>query len=113
MRGYTPTNWKWIIPPVAASTSKCYLGLSKATEYTLQPAFIRSPKYKAYARKWFGRRFEYLQGRPMRPAFLNPYVCLFLGRCKARVAAARPRAVVMNATMTGTARGFALKVSPC
>lgn len=90
--------------------SKCYLGLSKATEYTLQPAYIRSPKYKAYARAWFGKGFEYSRGRPLRPAFLNPYVCLFLGRCKARVAAARPRAVVMYATVTGTARDFALRV---
>ena len=23
-------NWKWIIPPVAAHTSKCYLGLNKS-----------------------------------------------------------------------------------
>ncbi|GAQ81306.1 nitric oxide synthase [Klebsormidium nitens] len=110
-RGYTPTNWKWIIPPVAASTSKCYLGLSKATEYTLQPAYIRSPKFKVYAREWFGGRFEYSPGAPLRPAFLNPYVCRFLGRCKARVAAARPRAVVMYASMTGTAREFALRTS--
>lgn len=28
-RGYSPGNWKWIIPPVAAHTSKCYLGLNK------------------------------------------------------------------------------------
>jgi hypothetical protein len=36
-RGYSPGNWKWILPPMSASASRCYLGLNKMTEYTLKP----------------------------------------------------------------------------
>jgi hypothetical protein len=36
-RGYSPGNWKWILPPMSASTSRCYLELNKMTEYTLKP----------------------------------------------------------------------------
>ena len=39
-RGYAPGNWKWIVPPTAASTSSIYLGLNKMTEYTLKPALV-------------------------------------------------------------------------
>jgi hypothetical protein len=36
-RGYCPGNWKWIIPPVSSSQSKCYLQLAHMTEYSLKP----------------------------------------------------------------------------
>lgn len=37
-RGYAPGNWKWIVPPLAASAnSTTYLQLNKMTEYTLKP----------------------------------------------------------------------------
>lgn len=36
-RGYCPGNWKWIIPPVSSSQSRCYLELNKMTEYSLKP----------------------------------------------------------------------------
>ena len=39
-------NWKWIIPPLAASTSPCYLGLNKMIEYTLKPALLYAPGFK-------------------------------------------------------------------
>jgi len=39
-RGYCPGNWKWILPPTAASTSSLYLGLNKMTEYTLKPTLV-------------------------------------------------------------------------
>jgi len=39
-RGYSPGNWKWVLPPTAASTSSLYLGLNKMTEYTLKPALV-------------------------------------------------------------------------
>lgn len=39
-RGYCPGNWKWIVPPMAASLTDAYLGLSKMTEYTLRPAIL-------------------------------------------------------------------------
>lgn len=43
-----PGNWKWIIPPVASSTNKCYLGLAKMKEYTLKPALLYAPGFKRY-----------------------------------------------------------------
>ncbi len=36
-RGYSPGNWKWIIPPISPTASRCYLELNKMTEYTLKP----------------------------------------------------------------------------
>mmetsp|Transcript_20336 Transcript_20336/g.40821 ORF Transcript_20336/g.40821 Transcript_20336/m.40821 type:complete len:248 (-) Transcript_20336:2058-2801(-) len=30
-RKFCPVNWKWVIPPMSASTSKAYLGLNKLT----------------------------------------------------------------------------------
>ena len=39
-RGYVPGNWKWILPPTAASTNQIYLGLNKMTEYTIKPALV-------------------------------------------------------------------------
>ena len=46
-RGYSPGNWKWIVPPTAASASSLYLGLSKMTEYTLKPALVGGMGLKA------------------------------------------------------------------
>lgn len=42
-RGYCPGNWKWIIPPMSAAASKCYLGLNKMTEYSLKPILKAAP----------------------------------------------------------------------
>ena len=39
-RKYCPANWKWVIPPMSSSTNKAYLGLHKAQEYTLKPAYL-------------------------------------------------------------------------
>jgi flavodoxin len=36
-RGYCPGNWKWIVPPMASSTSRCYLELNKMVEFTVKP----------------------------------------------------------------------------
>ncbi|GAQ90485.1 hypothetical protein KFL_006460015 [Klebsormidium nitens] len=57
-RGYVSVNWKWVIPPVASSTSRCYLGLSKTTEYTLQPAYVGGPGWLNFAKAHFGPNFD-------------------------------------------------------
>ncbi len=55
-RMYCSVNWKWVIPPVAASTNRAYLGLSKAQEYTLKPAYIAGKKFIQLENATFGKR---------------------------------------------------------
>lgn len=55
-RKYCPVNWKWVIPPVAASTNSAYLGLSKAQEYTLKPAYILGKGFVELENATFGKR---------------------------------------------------------
>lgn len=37
VRGFCPGNWKWLITPLSPTTTDCYLGLNKMTEYTIKP----------------------------------------------------------------------------
>ncbi|EJK55330.1 hypothetical protein THAOC_24946, partial [Thalassiosira oceanica] len=55
-RQYCPVNWKWVIPPMSSSTNDAYLGLNKATEYTLKPAYIVGKSAMALELRRFGRR---------------------------------------------------------
>ena len=82
-RGYRPPgNWKWIIPPVNASTSPSYLNLNKMTEFTLKPAYLYAPGWKSYMKR-LGNKLERIKSRKkVYNPFLNPYLMIFLGRMK-------------------------------
>ncbi|KAK9867318.1 hypothetical protein WJX84_004437 [Apatococcus fuscideae] len=110
-RGYSPGNWKWIIPPLAAHTSKCYTGLNKMIEYTLKPALLYAPGFKEYARAWFGPSFDRHEP-PMKPALLNPYVAKLVGRIKRPTSVRQPQVLLMFATVTGNAKQLATRVKP-
>eukprot|EP00898_Chlorokybus_atmophyticus_P007291 jgi/Chlat1/7563/Chrsp63S00556 len=111
-RGYNPGNWKWIISPVAASTSRCYLGLNKMTEYTLKPAYLYTPGFAKYAQQWFGDRWD-LSELPLRPVTTNPYVIKMLGRMQtiAHSFSAKPRILIVYATVSGTAKDYASRTA--
>ena len=83
MRGYSPGNWKWIMPPVIAHTSPCYLGLNTMTEYTLKPALLCAPGYKRYAKAWFGASFDRHEPQ-MKAIQLNPFFARWVGRIRLR-----------------------------
>ncbi|KAK9824802.1 hypothetical protein WJX74_009932 [Apatococcus lobatus] len=104
-RGYSPGNWKWIIPPVAAHTSKCYLGLNKMTEYTLKPALFYAPGFKSYAKAWFGPTFARHEPS-IKPIQLNPFFAKWVGRIKMRTSVQRPRCLVLYATVSGNSKQF-------
>eukprot|EP00898_Chlorokybus_atmophyticus_P001881 jgi/Chlat1/2694/Chrsp180S02868 len=109
-RGYCPGNWKWIIPPVAASTSKCYLGLNKMTEYTLKPAYLYAPGFALYAKEFFGPRWN-LSDEPFKPAVANPYVMKMLSRLRSHSTHVKPRILVVYATVSGTAKEYAVRTA--
>lgn len=52
-RGYCTGNWKWIIPPLAASACRAYLHLNKMTEYTLKPMYVSGPGWRRYEKECF------------------------------------------------------------
>lgn len=99
-RGYCPGNWKWIIPPQASSTSRCYLGLNKMTEYTLRPAYVVAPCWKAYAEAWFG-------GGTETEARTDPAGC----HIQLEIEEAQTTSVVLvYASVSGTCRLYASKL---
>ena len=55
-RRYCPVNFKWIIPPMSSSTNEAYLGLNKAQEYTLKPAYVFGKAFLTLEREYFGKR---------------------------------------------------------
>ncbi|KAL7439883.1 hypothetical protein ACHAXM_006921 [Skeletonema potamos] len=55
-RKYCPVNWKWVIPPMSSSINKAYLGLNKAQEYTLKPAYLYGKNFLTLEREHFGNR---------------------------------------------------------
>ncbi|KAG2450636.1 hypothetical protein HYH02_004476 [Chlamydomonas schloesseri] len=50
-RGYVPGNWKWIIPPVSPTASRCYLELNHMTEYTIKPGYWYAPMWRSYLKR--------------------------------------------------------------
>lgn len=48
VRGFCPGNWKWLITPLSPTTTDCYLGLSKMTEYTIKPNYWYAPGWRQY-----------------------------------------------------------------
>ena len=62
-----------------------------------------------YARAWFGSDFD-RSSTGMRPAPLNPYFARWVGRARPRAPTARPRALFIFSTVSGTAKALALEV---
>lgn len=92
-RGYCPGNWKWIIPPLAASQSPAYLQLNKMTEYTLKPVFLYAPGWASYEKVAFGNN-PVAENKPSKT----------MATFNKKFAA---KAVVVYTTISGTTRYYA------
>jgi len=117
-RGYCPGNWKWIMPPIAASAGAHYLGLSKMTEYTLKPGYFAGPGWYKLRRRWLDNPRAAGSDSAARVAAnsarINPAVCALVlkasSRYKQRVLALRSRVCILYATATGTAKAAAMEL---
>ena len=108
-RGYAPGNWKWIIPPMSASTSPCFQGLNKMTEYTLKPAYIRAPGWQKYW-EWLGKPSHQTK-RNVVNLISNWAVMKMLGWVMARVKARRPALAIFYASVSGNTKNYAMRMS--
>jgi len=99
-RKYCPVNWKWVIPPMSSSTNRAYLGLNKAQEYTLKPAYIAGASPFQLETAHFGPRDTTKAGKDFVRAV---YVALFCSRCIARIRARKTPLLIVYASITGNA----------
>jgi nitric oxide synthase oxygenase domain/subunit/sulfite reductase alpha subunit-like flavoprotein len=126
-RGYCPGNWKWIVPPMAASATEAYLGLSRMTEYTLKPAYLPGPGWGRLRRAWLDSGAAQGSASAARVAAraaargagsgsgsgvaalaaVGRAARAFTARCSA--SAARPRVLLAFATVGGATRAAALE----
>jgi nitric oxide synthase oxygenase domain/subunit/sulfite reductase alpha subunit-like flavoprotein len=117
-RGYCPGNWKWIIPPMGPSLNKCYLGLSKMTEYTLKPAYIAGPGWMKFRRQWLdsdvseGHYSREILAKRKEPVLKFYYITKFcrmmLAKKNSRLKTV-PTVLIIYVTVSGTARQLAQK----
>ena len=115
-RGYCPGNWKWIVPPLAPTTSDAYLGLSKMTEYTLRPAIL-PPRPKGW------RHFSDAMSNPQTkdgptlppPPKMNNWSKLriksrFISMNMTTLSSLRPQLLIVYASVSGTAEKGAVRL---
>ncbi|KAG2495440.1 hypothetical protein HYH03_006386 [Edaphochlamys debaryana] len=117
VRGWAPPgNWKWIIPPVSPTASRCYLELNHMTEFTLKPGYWYTPGWRSYQ----NRRRELLKaaraalvgsqyadlGNSMLGASMHP-----VPEGDNLVGSARPRVLIAYASVTGTTAKYAAAVA--
>ncbi|KXZ51520.1 hypothetical protein GPECTOR_12g483 [Gonium pectorale] len=121
-RGYSPGNWKWIIPPVSPTASRCYLELNHMTEYTIKPGYWYAPMWRKYLARLKQHRAALLDGAQQgaNPASAAPRAPPpAAGWQKARLAlklvgsaaAAQDRVFVAYASVTGTTAKYAEAVA--
>eukprot|EP00899_Mesostigma_viride_P019797 jgi/Mesvir1/27819/Mv07497-RA.2 len=108
VRGYSPGNWKWIIPPVAAHTSRCYLELNKMIEYTLNPALMYAPGPAKYNAK-FKHMDTFRMGEAPINVLSNLPLMMGLGKMLRRLKADKVKIVLLYSTVTNTAKNYALR----
>lgn len=117
-RGYCPGNWKWIIPPLAASTSEAYLGLSKMTEYTLHPAVLppRPCGWRNFNDQLPGQwGADGTDARIARSSGVLRVILrtgmLLLGKAMHAMKSSRPTLLIAYASVTGTAAAGAERLA--
>ncbi|KAL7542688.1 hypothetical protein ACHAXR_011997 [Thalassiosira sp. AJA248-18] len=104
LRRYCPVNWKWVIPPMSPSTNQAYLGLNKAQEYTLKPAYIIGRSAFQLETNHFGRRDpEQAVKKFVRCVFL----AILFKRCIARMRGRKQPVLIIYASVTGNAAKYA------
>ncbi|GMH45883.1 hypothetical protein BSKO_13846 [Bryopsis sp. KO-2023] len=107
-RGYCPGNWKWVIPPLAASTSPAYMKLNKMTEYTLKPVYKPAPGWRQYEKAVFGGLDK---TKVLHKANVLNLVTEATARFLHRGLKDRVFIFIMYATVSGTTRRYANKLA--
>lgn len=103
-RKYCPVNFKWVIPPMSSTTNQAYLGLSKAQEYTLKPAYVfgRSPFH--LETKYFGRRDTSIAVSKL---IHSVYLAILFKRCIGRMRERKQPLLIVYASVTGNSARYA------
>ncbi|CAJ1419388.1 unnamed protein product [Effrenium voratum] len=103
LRGWCPGNWKWIIPPLAASSVKAYTGLSKMKEYTLKPMYIAGPGWRSFARE-LPEPSPTKARKQLGAALFALYIC---GKIRRKLRKMRRHLLAVYASANGTTKRFA------
>ena len=106
-RKYCPVNWKWVIPPMSASTSDAYLGLNKAQEYTLKPAYLYGQGFINLEIRHFGERDS---SAAFKRFFYKAKIVTNIKKWVERHRLARHPVVIIYASVTGNSAMFASKL---
>ena len=100
-------NLLQVIPPMSSSTNDAYLGLNKATEYTLKPAYIVGKSAMALELRHFGPRDT---SKAMSKLMTTVWLALAFKRCINRLRSRKQPLLIIYASVTGTATRFAGEV---
>jgi len=106
-RQYCPVNFKWVIPPMSSATNEAYLGLNKAQEYTLKPAYVFGKSFLTLEREHFGKRDS---TKSMTMFFNTVRLAIFFKRLINLVRRRRPPVLILYASVTGNAAAYASKL---
>ena len=106
-RKYCPVNFKWVIPPMSSSTNKAYLGLNKAQEYTLKPAYLFGKDYLRLEKEYFGERDS---TKAMKKFFAAIYLASFFKNWIKRIRLNRQPILILYSSVTGNAAAYAAKL---
>jgi len=103
-RKYCPANWKWVIPPMSSSTNKAYLGLHKAQEYTLKPAYLFGASPFQLETNYFGSRDT---SKAMSKLIHCVYMAMLFKRVVKRIRGRKQPVLIIYASVTGNAAKYA------
>ncbi len=106
-RQYCPVNYKWVIPPMSSSTNEAYLGLNKAQEYTLKPAYVFGKTFLTLEREHFGKRDT---TKAMKQFFTAVVLAKFFKHWINRFRQKRRPILILYASVTGNAAAYAAKL---
>ena len=106
---HAPLFFCWCMP-VISTHNPCPSSWQNQQADWQVPAHRYSPGWKRYLTAWKGP----LQVRGVFTSWaLNPYVALLVGRLRRKVLRRRLRVLVLYATVSGTAKHFAMQVRLC
>ena len=103
-RKYCPVNWKWVIPPMSSSTNKAYLGLHKAQEYTLKPAYLFGASPFQLETNYFGVRDT---SKAMSKLIHCVYMAMLFKKVVKRIRGRKQPVLIIYASVTGNAAKYA------